>query len=196
MSPSPRFPSLLFSVCILSCVFWMLTRLCSLRERSSCGKEEEHSGGWGWGVVESLPPPPKFFRVSVCPHPLTCVCLMSWCSSPSSSAMRESAETSAITERVGGVHTKWRRLLQGELRDAATAHAPRRRSPAFPQRACALSISPRLPRRNAHAPPLSRPPAASSLRMRRHAALLPFFPIGPLASFLPSYWPPPPHPSL
>ena len=44
---------LLFSVCILSCVFWMLSRLCSLRDRSSW---KQRGFGSGSSELTSLRP--------------------------------------------------------------------------------------------------------------------------------------------
>lgn len=74
---------LLFSVCILSCVFWMLSRLCSLRDRSS----------WEDRRILHMATPFKGSPSSVYNyHDLTWVCLMSWWSSVSSSAILVSAD--------------------------------------------------------------------------------------------------------
>lgn len=92
---------LLFSVCILSWVFWMFSRLCSLRDLSSWNRKQElHSPG----SSRLLP------GEQAAPAELTWVCLMSWCSSVSSSAIFVSADMLLLlgqTERRPAAAPPW-----------------------------------------------------------------------------------------
>lgn len=77
---------LLFSVCILSCVFWMLSRLCSLRDLSSWEQTQRlfRFVGQTWHSSKMF----SFITVKE----LTWVCLISWWSSVRSSAILVSAD--------------------------------------------------------------------------------------------------------